>query len=101
MKPIAVSFCLKMKYLYFFKKAQLQVRVGKFKEWNAKNRIEKSSFFNEIFTEYKEKKNPIGLHGKEGKSNPHCAEVLEQYKHLLKLCFMLFYYPFLISIYLQ
>ena len=56
MKPIAVSFRLKMKYLYFFKKAQLQVRRGDFKEWNAKNRVEKSSFFNEISLEYKESK---------------------------------------------
>ena len=31
---------------------------GKFKEWNAKSRIEKSSFFNEISLEYKETKLP-------------------------------------------
>ena len=50
----------------FFQKAQLQVRGGKFKEWNAKNRIEKYSFFNEISLEYK---TPIELHGEGGKSN--------------------------------
>ena len=43
----------------FSKKAQLQVRGGKFKEYNAKNRIEKSSFFNEISLEYKAKKLPL------------------------------------------
>ena len=39
-----------MKYLnlFFFKKAQLWVRSGKFKEWYTKNRSEKSLFFNEI-----------------------------------------------------
>ena len=42
----------------FFKKAQLQVKGGKFEEWNAKNKIEKSSFFNEISSEYKAKKLP-------------------------------------------
>ena len=47
-----------LKKIYFFKKAQLQVRFGKFKEWNAKNRIEKSSFFNKISLEYKETKLP-------------------------------------------
>ena len=38
-----------------------------FKEWNAKNRIEKSSFFKilRILSD----KTPIGLHGEGGKSN--------------------------------
>ena len=42
----------------FFKKEQLQVRCGKFKEWNAKNRTEKTSFINEISLEYKATKLP-------------------------------------------
>ena len=42
----------------FFKKAQLYIRGGKFKEWNVRNRIEKSSFFNEISSEYKATKLP-------------------------------------------
>ena len=38
--------------------------------WDAKNRIEKSSFFNKISIPYKEKKKkPIGLHPKGKKSN--------------------------------
>ena len=50
-----------MKYLFyfiFFKKAHLYVRGGKFKEWNAKNRNKKSSFFNAISLEYKATKFP-------------------------------------------
>ena len=58
-KVRAVSFHSEIKYLnLFFKKAQLFIRSGKFKECNAKNKIEKSPFFNEISLEYKETKLP-------------------------------------------
>ena len=58
-KVKTVCFYRQMKYLnLFFQKTQLQVRGGKFREWNAKNRIEKSSFFNEISSEYKATKLP-------------------------------------------
>ena len=36
----------------FYRKSQLLVKSDMFKEYNAKNRIEKFSFFNEIFVEY-------------------------------------------------
>ena len=48
-----------MKYLnLFFQKSAVIDKDGKFKEWNAKNRIEKSSFINEISLENKAAKLP-------------------------------------------
>ena len=66
-----------MKYLnLFFQKTknkkqitQLQVRGDKFKEWNAENRIEKCSFFNEISLQYKETKLPQDYMERGKKSN--------------------------------
>ena len=45
-------------FIFFNSKMQLQIKDDKFKEENAKNRIEKPSFFNEISLEYKAKKLP-------------------------------------------
>ena len=53
----------------FFKKAELQIRRGKFKEWNEKHRTEKSSFYNEISLEYKETKLPQDYMERGKKSN--------------------------------
>ena len=45
-------------FFSFFRKMQLQVKGDKLKEWNAKDRTEKTSFFKETSVEYKETKLP-------------------------------------------
>ena len=55
--------------MYFFKKVQLQLRGGKLKEWNAKNRTEKNLNFSWDILRIQSDKTPIGLHGDGGKSN--------------------------------
>ena len=55
-----VSFNREMKYLNLFaqKSPVIGIRGGKLKEWNAKNRTEKPSFFNETYVKYRATKCP-------------------------------------------
>ena len=59
-----------MKYLnLFFQKRAIIGKNGKFKEWNAKNRIKKNFIFQWDILRIQRDKTPIGLHGERGKSN--------------------------------